>query len=386
MAIEFLGSIYDRFVRLGDFLGSGRFASLKLALFSLSVCLFLAFPSRLANRSPETEGWEPIIELIEQPFQNMAERYPHDEHSAKLTFRITMPVLGHYLGLGPVGLCIVQYALGLLQFYLLAALARRFTGEGAATLFFCLAVGSTYPGLACFNYTHPYFDGVALCLLTVAICFRHPAIILPTLFLAAFTDERGFIASSLVLVFHIHQAVREGKPAPRALFCAPALAVYVSWAAYFVARMAMTRAYGLDTSDSGTGLDVLFAQWATLRFGLWAGIDGGWLLVLVALIALWRSNAWLPLLMYAGSILVLMTVAILITDINRGAAYLMPAVLVALAVLSRTEKPAPLRGLLAAAAFVSLACGHYQVHGDKPFWAFYSLPARVVQFLYSAIT
>ena len=67
-------------------------------MLTLGACLLLAFPSKIANLSSETEGWEPILELIENPFQNMAERYPNDEHSAKLTFRITMPALGHFFG------------------------------------------------------------------------------------------------------------------------------------------------------------------------------------------------------------------------------------------------------------------------------------------------
>lgn len=366
-----------------------------MTLVALVAALFVSFPSYEKLLDDESaKAWEPILQQFESPLTGISELLAEGErgtgsHASKKTFRLTVPVVGHFLGLGILGALVLQFVAGVLLFYFAADIVHRSTGDRSTALFATLAVGFSSPGIASFVDLGGFFDGVALFFLAAAIRADRPLWIGTSVFLAAWTDERALIASSLVLLYHSIRAenrdAQEGAGPDetfRITFLRPAtLAVVGAWIGYFALRFSLAFSLGLETATGGVGLGVFLDQVNMIPMGVWSGLEGGWLLVALAILALVVERRFALLAAFLFFLGVVVAVALSVVDVTRSMTYALPALFVAIRILARVDRRSQVRLYSALACLVSLAWATYGAGGPTTIWWHYPLPVQIARWI-----
>jgi hypothetical protein len=255
-----------------------------------------------------------------------------------------------------------------LLFVVVARLAERETGDRVTATFLTLAFALTYAGSVAFLEVRANFDATALLFLAVAaLAIKLRWVFLAT-FAATWTDERAIFAASLVFLFH---ALKQ-----RGTAAAVAAAVVV----HTILRFVLAQIYDL-TDPLLIGGDAYFTdQFNNLPLGLWTGLEGMWLLVGAACVVLWHHRQKFALTSYLFFMAGVTALAIAVIDVTRSMIYLLPAVFVAVRILSRTSIP-DLRKLAGWAFALSFVWPVYYVGGNHSAWWAYPLPLQAVRYV-----
>jgi hypothetical protein len=382
MVFASLRAFYDRMIRLAERIVSGRFATLRILLVALAIGLFFSFPNYQRFYSEDNRKmWVGVMEKCDDPFMDMMKKYDPILHESKLNFRLTVPFAAKLLGLGPTGIFALQSACAVLLLWVSAVIFRRITGDGVAALFLTIGLASTWSGTTGFVELRGMFDVVALLFLACAVLAEGPVLAGLAVFLAAWTDERGLIASSLVYLYHVYRRYDGQGDRISAFFGSAPLGVVVSWLAYFATRLALGRAYDLRTAADGANIKVFIDQLNNLPMGFWTGLEGGWLLVFAATIVLVKTRRFAFLAAYALALSIILAISLSVFDVTRSTAYAFPAIFVALEVLRRTESPGDLRTLCVAAGAISFLWPAYYTEYHNIIWWYSPLPLRALKWI-----
>ncbi|MGQ9733306.1 MAG: hypothetical protein ACUVX8_18775 [Candidatus Zipacnadales bacterium] len=339
--------------------------------------LFFHFPSYDVFWTGDyLNSWRPVLEKFNNPTMDMSSSYDADSHASKLTWRLTVPLIAHFLKLDVAGALLLQFAAGVLLLYFVCGIAHEVTGNRVTSALVTLGVASIYAGTTSFAELRGIFDGVALALMAGAMFFDNPLAVGGGLFLAYWTDERALVASPLVFMYHLIRGVKRHSSS-----ISIPLVVLMTWLVYGAVRAYLTWQLRWVNSIGGMGLFYFLRQINLLPFGIWTGLEGEWLFVLLALLVLFRKRAWSLLLAFGFSILLVIAVSLSVVDITRSMAYLLPALLVALSVLARIESEADLRVYAAVAFLLSLAWPGYYAGGRSTIWWQYPLPIQLLRWV-----
>ncbi len=315
---------------------------------------------------------------IEHPLADVSKNFETGTHDAKLNFRLTVPVILHWLpvpykdwwflpGLTSCAIC------GLLA--LCCVFTYRVTGDRVCGLWVTLGVAATYIGTF---YTTRYYDAIALCQLLLAMQPRlHWSMRGLLVFTAAFTDERAFVAAPLLLFADTTEPPRNGW---RRFTQSSSAAVIGGMACYCAVRVLLAKFAGLGSPMGGAGLQTLVTNARYWHSTVWFALGGSWLLVGLCLLSLWRAGRKLELGMFICALATPLLVCLVVWDILRSAAYVLPAVLVALSVLGRRETTVRLRNWCLAAFLLSVVAGDFGVFPNP-----WHTPPLVVKWLAGAI-
>jgi hypothetical protein len=383
MVFASLGAYYDRMIRLAERIVAGRFVTAKIALTALAVGLFFSFPNyqRLVAEG-NRKTWVGILEKSDDPFRDMTTKYEPILHESKLNFRLTVPIAAKLLGLGMTGIFALQSACGVLLLWAAAVIFRRITGDGVAALFLTIGLASTWAGTTGFvELRGGVFDVVALLFLACAVLAEGPLLAGLAVFLAAWTDERGLIASSLVVLYHVYRRYDGVGDRISAFFGPAPTGVVLSWAAYFATRFALAQTYHMRIATAGVNHRTFLNQLNNLPMGCWTALEGGWLLVLAASIVLVKMRQLAFLAAFALSLSIILVFAMSVFDVTRSMAYALPAVFIALEVLRRTESGADLRAICVAASALSFLWPNYYAEINNTIWWYSPLPFRALKWL-----
>jgi hypothetical protein len=184
-----------------------------------------------------------------------------------------------------------------------------------------------------------------------------------------------------VYLYHVNRRHRQRRGAIESFFGATPLAVVAGWAAYFASRLAVAHFCGISTTTTGLGLKLGLQQINNFPAGAWTALEGGWLLVLAATVVLVRQRRFLFLTMNLAAIAIVLLVSMCVVDITRSMAYSLPALFVALDVLSEVENVPDLRCLCGVSALVSILSPNYYVHMQKQILWNVPLPVRAMSWL-----
>jgi hypothetical protein len=381
MLFASLGVFYRGMISLAERIVAGRFVTLKMLLASLAITLFFSFPNYPRLYSEDNlKLWGGLLEKCNDPLMDMTTKYDPILHESKLNFRLTVPIVARLLGLGIKGIFALQSLCGVLLLWAAAGVFLQITNDRVTALFLTIGLGSTWAGTTGFVELRGMFDVVALLFLACGVLARGPLFAAVSVFLAAWTDERGLIASSLVYLAHVYRRY-DGTRGDRllAFFSPTALGVVVSWVAYFASRYALAHTYHITTPAAGANVKVFINQLNNLPMGCWTALEGGWLLVLAAAFVLWRVRRVAFLSAYAVSLGIVLAVSMSVFDVTRSMAYALPAVFVALEVLARTESGDDLRALCVAASALSFLWPNYYAEYHNIIWWYSPLPFRVLK-------
>jgi hypothetical protein len=305
---------------------------------------------------------------IQHPLRDLTLGADPRDHDAKLNFRLTVPVLLHLLRVSP-GEHWVLPALTAAAICGLIAVSCRFafrvTRDRVCGLFIALAVASTYIGS--FGFTFCY-DAIAIFQLALAMLPGTPWLLRSLLvFTAAFTDERAFVAAPLLIVQGL--CFSAGGPGLRArLFNPRCLAVMGGMAAYCVGRAALGWYAGLRTPLDEIGLARIAANAPFWHAGVWFALEGGWLLVGLAGLALWQRRQFPALVAFVLAMCLSLGAGFAVLDVLRSTSYVFPGLLVALAVVAENDEPRLVRVYCFLAFLISAVGGNYSVWLGRIDW------------------
>jgi hypothetical protein len=302
--------------------------------------------------------------------------YEPGSHNAKVAFRLTGHMIAHFLHLDYRGHKAFEFIGGYFLFLYTALLTYRITGSRYNAAIATLYAAVIYAGSTAFIEFRMMYDGLAILLLIMALYHKHWFLTGPLLFLCAYTDERGLVASCLVFSYHFFDAI-DRRGFWRALWWnASLVSIVVAWVCYFLTRLALIHEYGFQPDAGKTSL--FFQQANNLAVGVWSGLEGGWLIVMLAAIGL-ACRERLKLVLLLPQIAIVVYVAMSVEDITRSMAYLFPVVFISLKILSKTESNGFLYRCLLAAFILSLIWPSAYFWGSELQW--WHAPPFPIQFM-----
>lgn len=355
---------------------SGPRWKLKALVAVLLVSLCRSFPSYDALHTPFVQStWQNAQIKIDKPLADMARLFPPDSHESKLTFRLTVPVLAHTLRLGRAGILLVSALAGVLLLCTALSCAHTVTASKHAALFVCLATASTWPGVTGFHELRGgFYDAVALCLLLLGLSSGSPLRTALWIFLAAWTDERALIASSLVFLFSVNRA-------GDSFFSGKRVAIFAAWLAYFASRIYLAGKFSLILAPGIAGPFPFAQQANTMPLGVWSGLGGNWILVVCGLVAVLLQRRFRMAAVFCVALATTMAAALSVVDVTRSMAYCLPAVFVGMQALARSEPVGEIEKLATLAGAISFVVPTHYVQGSTGIWWLYPLPVQLLRWL-----
>jgi hypothetical protein len=336
---------------------AGRFWLLETLLLStlLSVVFFAGLDNHLYDG--RTRYSRAYLDKIDHPLADVGKNYPGFIHESKLNYRLTVPVLLHTLGVTSDCYWSLPYlmAASSLGIVLLSAhFARRITGDRVCGLFFALTIGATYIGSL--NTTR-FYDAFALLLVCGAMLPRCPWPIRTLLvFAACFTDERGLVASSLLLAQSACLPRREEERPP---FTADFLSVLGGILLFLITRVLLQHYLRLSFGLEGVGSGRLIEVSRYWHQASWCALSGNWLLVALAIYLLFQQGKTLAGGFFLAILAAVVGSGFLVLDFVRSVSYALPAAWIGLGVLARHYPTTRLRASCFGAFLLTIAASDF---------------------------
>ena len=245
---------------------------------------FFSFPSFERLPTEFASLWENNMRQVEHPLTPY--EYHPESHESKMAFRLFIPIVAHILNFGMPGILILQGIFGIFLFYYTTLLIKKITNDDVIAFLVTLSLSFTLAGRASFTEVRGLYDGVALFFLVFAMYHKNPFAIFSGVFLCAWVDERGLIASILVFLYWL-VILTEKKE--KIIIC---LSIVVAWIFYLILRLFLNRQFGLSTASGAIGIKIFVHQLNNLPLAVWAALEGNWLLVSAAIYILFRQGRY----------------------------------------------------------------------------------------------
>lgn len=336
----------------------------KLVTFSVIVSLFLAFPpytlllGHLSEHGMKLDAWVFVQNQSQDLFHPKDMNF--DVRRENMIFRWVLPILSFLTGHNVVIIVLLQSILGVFFIYNVGQWIYALSKDKITTCLFVVSIANIFVCTWTFTDIYGYGDGFAFFFLLVALLYRNPVIILISLQIAFFTDERAVIAGGYLLLFHMLIRAYELNDFRfvtllKNMFLGSNTWIWVAWMFYFTVRFYVREKYFPNHSYSTLGTPVLFAD--AHRYGLgsslWTAFEGMWLLMGGAILALWLTKRFNILLVVTVGFIVLIATGIYVHDIDRALSYGFPFLLMAIYVLFQTVSLRSIRLIL---FFTAVVC------------------------------
>ena len=289
----------------------------------IAVCLsfFFSFP-RMEWKSIEDGHWNTIVQQAEGKFMDPSifENLDIRTHEAKRYYRITLPLLARILHLNILGMLIVQFILTTLNYYLLASFVYKLTSNKRVTTYLLFASALAFSFRLGYNELGGHFDILPLLLFSVSMSFKRPVFVFLSVFFACWSDERAIITSLIPLLYWYQVDEKFNSK--------QVLSVIAGVVAYSTLRIIVQMVTGYETPVRGgaVGPECMIYTVPIFIPNLIRSLEGFWILVIVYLYYLKEQNK--KLLLTGALVVILLTLigSLMVFDISRSMAYLIPIV------------------------------------------------------------
>jgi hypothetical protein len=361
---------------------------IKFSLICFGLVLFFSFPpyENFITRN-QHDTWEIVLKQIDNPLVQYSQDKP-ESHNAKRTFRLFVPTVCKVFHVKNIYIIyFLQLTIAIVFFYLVISITYRITDDKISALLVSLAFSFTYVGQVGVLDMFAKFDGIAITCLLAAMYFNRPLLIFLFCSAAAWTDERGLIASSLIFIWWKAQEAENGDFGFRR-FVVPernSMAVIFAGLSYLLLRFYLQNEYDLTTVESGVGLSIFFNQLNMVPFGVWSAFEGLWIMIILALMSLLYKKNYALFFLTAIASLASVGVSFLVLDITRSMIYCLPLFFISIQVLSKTEthdffrNQALLCLLICVIVPTYFAEGAFRIEGSSP------LVFKIIDFLREVI-
>ncbi len=371
--------IYLSTIRFTDWCAlklSNKYWAVIIVLTTLVISLFASFPSYQSFNEILTEN-RPVE--VSQQISNLGS-YWNTNIGRNTAFRITVPIIANLLRLNLTGTYILQFLAGILIFYLVARIAERESGSRVVAFFITLSVGGIYAGVSSFWEFRSKYDGIAILFLLIALWSKSFWVILPSILLASFTDERAILASSFVFLWWFSQKYDAKKSWFKAFLNVQTLSVIIALVIHLIIRLVITNMYHVTTYVQANQEFLLYNQINMIPMGLWTGLEVGWVFILLAIFLLFRNKQYLILGLFSLFIVLQSLVALSINDITRSMAYLLPAYLLGFRYIhDKIKNDLPTATFYVAALNIFFV--NYVASGKSTIFWIYPLPIQIIRMI-----
>jgi hypothetical protein len=206
--------------------------------------------------------------------------------------------------------------------------------------------------------------------------------------LAAWTDERAFVALPLAILFH--QANKEGpgrfKFKSLIALNSATIAVIAGMVGYIALRLFLTSAYDMHTPKADANFNVLARNvtHTSFGFGTYTFLEGFWMLLPLVIYFAVRNKHYIMLSLVFLQMAVSSLAALSVYDITRSGSYLSSVIFIFIVYLSSYIERKNFRTILAICFFfsfifppvnyIAFADGGFEFQIEKPFfWVLYNL-------------
>lgn len=335
MSVEsFVRVNFHRLDKLVRRLTTGKYWALWIGTMAVALSLLAHTPVRSMFRDVGTSWTAEVIRaqmahpLTPIDFEKFeaTEAAPRDpgavSHIDKITFRISIPIIGKLLHTGAASFLVLNYVAGFLFFPMLAGLANRLFQDRVSATYVTFAFALSWAGSRFFN-DDQLGDGFAWACLLATIYFRNPLLIFSAVLIAGFTDERAIAASPAAFLYWLSVATSDDQDDSRSQGRAALTAIGTAWLAYLVLRLSLSYAFGLRTGTAA--MFQLAPVWNnaahSIPYGLLTVLHGLWLWIAVGLIALYVSRRVTILLGFVATLACILTIALSVWDFQRSAGF-----------------------------------------------------------------
>lgn len=337
----------------------------SLALLLMLSSWFLVYPT-FHWLNPEFEAWQAVM-LKASDLTNSLTHIPPDSWLAKKVFRLTVPVIIRVFHLTPATILLVQAVLGYFLYVLCYKFSDNILKDKVQATLLTAGIAFLYFGrTAWFDINYTWFDAFAYFFLLMAMYYQNVFAVFLCSMLAAWTDERGFIALSIVFLFHylrdkINQRInllslmRLNKPS---------MVVIFSGALYLMIRQWLSVQYSMQTPTEGANLSVLTKTIGLMPIGAVTFMEGFWLVLAASFVNLSLQKNYPAIALLLLPLSALTIVSGCVTDITRSGSYLVPMIFILINYLKHVQSACEMRMLLFACFLISLLFPPTVVCGD----------------------
>jgi len=333
------------------------------------------------------DKWDFIFQQVHQPLKNHTDGIEGSLHIAKRAFRLSIPVIAYIFHLSNR---FQIYTLQLICWYFFVVitflLIKKLIKDNTASLMVIVSLAFTYIGYQGVGDLDGLFDSFAIFFLLCAMYFNNFFLVLIFCLLANFTDERAFLATSMVGIWWSYSEQKEGAGSSFKFalnqVSTNAIAVLLAGIIYLIIRKYLTMVYHFNAHSDAFFLGQFFGRFPTDFFGLWGCFEGLWLLVIPLLMYLFINKRWLLLALISFSGGVNLLAAFFVADITRSMTYLFPMFLVLIKYLPQLiGSKQELRKLTFIALLICFLYPTYNCQGSNKILRNSPLPIRLFKIL-----
>ncbi len=340
-----------------------------LAAFALLASVLVAFPHfRHYTHWQPTWQEDALSWQIQHPLSPIpVERFARpgrdwiglSDHLRKRTYRVTLPLFAHLLGLNLRGAQIASLLSAAAFLVFLVLHLRRLTPDPALLLLLSLAVSCSYVAQWGINDFF-FFDAVGYLLLAATAYFRQPALVALLLVLAGFSDERAVLAAPLIYLLHAHPPL--ARLQLRSLFKPnrPQLGILFGCCLFLVLRLVFGHLVRrpLDMAEISLALFQHNLPFVPLA---WVIVYKGSILIMAAgFLSLFTFGAGRFALLVSLAVLPGLLASVFVWDLCRSIAYTFPFLLLCTRALVESGDALTLRRVSLCGAAISLFTPTYE--------------------------
>jgi hypothetical protein len=281
------------------------------------------------------------------------------QHEAKMKFRLFLPTLVRILGAEhfEIWLYFLTFIFGFFYIYVIAKIASNILGENInriLVLLFVAGFTNLYAGGGSFVLDIvPYGDFFAFFFLLLSIYTKNPFAIFLCCQCAFWVDERALVNAVFVMLWWIFTPFNGNKFALK--LNAQWFTVFISGVIYVGIRQYLTVHYQLhEVTYIGEFITTFKENSKMLSLRIWAGFDGMWILIIMALIVLFKEKNYQFLGTFLGSLIISIGFAFIAYDVNRGISYGFIALLLSLVICKKYLSEKELKYVLIVCFLVSI--------------------------------
>ncbi len=351
---------------------------------SIVLSLFLAFP-RYENFSFSDKEAVTVafFEKADAPFEQ--HQYGNWLHESKLTFRMLPPLIAYVTGFRYLGMKVIESLTGVWILWVSLLLAEKITRNRRDTILITALIASIYAGSVGFVEYRYMFDSLAIASLLTAMLFKNPLLIFLSLTAGFWTDERALVAAAIVWCYHALPCMNDLKGLVTFHKKLMPWVIYATIAAYWAGRLALIKYCSLQAAWGDVGIGMINKHFNNFPLGLWSAYEGGWILIVGAMLVLFLLRKWFVLLCCGIALVSILLTGFSVIDITRTDAYGVGFLFVSLAILvnhsSKDSEIGFVRRCIEVATVICILWPSLHAHGKEIIW-WHSPPFPVRLFFY----
>jgi len=269
-------------------------------------------------------GWNTILYKSNNLFSNIKHAEP-ESHNAKTVFRLTIPVIVKTLNLSFRGLVYLQFFLYYIFQLLLLKYFKKEFSSSLLSYILVLGISTTYFGRALIT-DFRWFDGWAFLFFLISIYTKNYFILITSIYLGLFTDERFIFCLPILYVFSSDN-FDFIKFKFTSFFSYKSTIVLIVFLIYLISRFTLKSYFKMEMPTDAIGSPFKDNVHKRLfGIGIFTFFQGYWLIV-IYFVFYYLINIYNLLSFAFVIILFLGTFSVfLVYDVTRSGAYLMPFV------------------------------------------------------------